>query len=215
MAEPIAASKSRRPTPRWILAAAVFLLLAGFVLFRVLVPHEPRAVDEPVVDLGRLQRIEGTLVWRDETNRTFTGWVTEQYGEGRPKSRTHVVDGRLDGLSEGWHPNGVLKIQEHFVAGVSEGLVTRWGPDGSKVSEGTSRAGQFEGIFRRWHSNGVLAEELEMAGGQAHGLSRSWHPSGSPKAEVRLEHGKVLEQKFWPDGAPARLAAVPAGGGQP
>lgn len=216
MAAPTASCpKSRRPTPRQLLAVTVCFLLAGLVLVRMFLPGAPAVVEEPIVDLGKLQRIDGVLVWRDATNRAFTGWVTEQYGEARPKSRSHVVAGRLDGLSEGWHANGAPSIQEHFVAGLSEGLVTRWAQDGSKLSEGNSRAGRFEGVFRRWHSNGVLAEELEMAGGEPHGLSRSWHPSGSPKAEVRLNRGKVVERKFWPDGTSARLTAMSAGEGQP
>jgi hypothetical protein len=193
------------------LAAVVSVVVIGR---RPAVPPQ-EATPEVVVDLGRLQRLEGLLVWADSTQRVFSGWATEHYAEGRPKSRTHVVDGRIDGLSEGWHPNGALKIQENFAAGVSEGLVTRWNPDGSKLSEGISRAGRFEGIFRRWHPNGALAEQLEMVGGQAHGLSRAWHPDGSPKAEARLERGTVVEQKFWRAGEAGPLAAHVAGKGHP
>ena len=217
MADPtITANRSSRS---WVLSGVAVLAVVVVVVVVVAVlriggrPATP--VQEVVVDLGRLTRADGMLFWGDATRRPFSGWAVEDYGEGRPRSRTHVVDGRLDGLCEGWHPNGVLKIQEHFVAGVSEGLVTRWNPDGSKLSEGTSRAGKFEGIFRRWHANGALAEQLEMAGGQPHGLSRAWHPDGSPKAEARLDRGKVVEQKFWPADGAGQLAVHPAGKDQP
>lgn len=177
------------------------------VLSLVLLTSRPRPV-EPVVPLSELQRVDGVLALRGDTNRVFSGWVTEQYGDGAPKSRSHVVRGRLDGVSEGWSSGGVLQIREHFVAGVSEGLVTKWHPDGSKLSEGTSRNGKFDGLFRRWHTNGVLAEEQQLAAGKGHGVARAWFPSGSLKAEARLERGQLRGQQHWKDGEQPALAAT-------
>ena len=36
-----------------------------------------------------------------------------------------------------------------------------------------------------------------MVNGLADGQARSWHQDGSQKAQVTLEMGKVIEQKFW------------------
>jgi antitoxin component YwqK of YwqJK toxin-antitoxin module len=47
-----------------------------------------------------------------------------------------------------------------------------------------------------------LAQEIQMVTGKPDGLSRAWHTNGQLKAEARLDHGKVLSQKFWnPDGS--------------
>jgi antitoxin component YwqK of YwqJK toxin-antitoxin module len=154
----------------------------------------------PERPLSDLIKVEGRFLLRGDTNQTFTGWVTEQYASGVRRSRSQVADGRLHGVSEGWHTNGVRQVTEHFVAGESEGLVTKWHLDGTKAAEGTSRAGKYEGAFRRWHTNGVLAEELNLVAGEPHGVARSWFPSGSPKAEATLEHGRVVKQQFWKDG---------------
>ncbi len=195
------ASRSRRALP-WVGLAGLALLALALFLPR------PRPVppDEPEAPRSELQRVDGVLVWKNDTNRVFSGWMTEHYDDGTPKSRSRVVAGRLDGVSEGWNSKGVLQIREHFVAGVSEGLVTKWHHDGSKLSEGISKAGKFEGLFRRWHTNGVLAEELDLVEGQPHGRSRAWYPSGSLKAEVRLERGQVRENRHWKDGEQPALA---------
>ena len=91
------------------------------------------------------------------TNGYFTGWVTEQYPTGLLKSRSSVTNGLLEGLSEGWHTNGVKQVEEHYRAGVSHGLRVKWDENGQVVSEATVVGGKIEGVFRRWHSNGVLA----------------------------------------------------------
>lgn len=202
-----------KPGFRWrILLLAAVTVVAGWALFRAV---RPRPVAEPELALADLVRMEGRLVFRNDTNRVFTGWVTEHYASGTPRSRSHVVDGRLEGLSEGWHTNGVLQVREPFVNGLSEGVVTKWHADGTKQSEGTAKAGKFEGNFRRWHTNGVLAEELILVSGQPHGLARSWFPSGSLKAEVMLEQGQVVKQQFWKDGEQPALAAAEPNGTQP
>jgi antitoxin component YwqK of YwqJK toxin-antitoxin module len=167
----------------------------------------------PEKPLAELIKVEGRFVLRNETNQPFTGWVTERYASGGLRSRTAVADGRLHGVSEGWHTNGVRQVEEHFEGGVSEGLVRKWHANGAKLSEGTARAGKFEGKFRRWHENGQLAEELVLRTGQPEGVARSWFPSGSLKAEVTLKSGQVLTQKFWQDGEQVAEPVLAEAGG--
>ena len=143
----------------------------------------------------------------------FDGWMLERYPDSGLKSRSRVVGGRLEGVSEGWHTNGVRQVEEHFEGGVSEGLVRKWHGNGVKLSEGTARAGKFEGVFRRWHPNGVLAEEVNLVAGEPEGVARSWFPSGSLKAEVTLKSGQVLTQKFWQDGEQVAEPVLAEAGG--
>lgn len=185
------------------LAAALGVVALMVVLLR---PTRPAvesplpAQNEVVLPSSELIRINARLVRRDATNEPFTGWMTEAYPDGSPKSRSQISNGVLHGHSEGFHTNGVLQIRESFDHGVSEGPVMKWYPDGVHLSEGTARQGRLEGTFRRWHPNGQLAEEMVLVGGIPDGLSRAWFPSGSLKAEVELSHGKVVKQQFWEDG---------------
>ncbi len=172
----------------------------------------PKPVEEMTMPVVELERVEGRLMVRGQTNRPYTGWMTEHDANGILKSRSHVVDGVLDGLSEGWYTNGVVQVREYFVAGVADGLVTRWHANGSKLSEGTARQGRLEGVFRRWHDNGKLAEEVNLRSGVAHGISKAWFPSGNQKAEVQLEDGKVVQKQFWEDGGHPGIASATNGG---
>lgn len=175
-------------------------------------PKTPVPAKEwPVVRTSEVELKEGRLM-RKGTAEIFSGWLTESYRSGGLRSRSFVSNGVLEGLSEGWHTNGVLQVSEHFVGGRSEGTVTKWDADGHRASEATTRAGLMEGRFQRWHTNGTLAEEMEMRQGQPHGLARSWYPSGSLKAEARLEDGNVVSQRYWDDVVPAsKMAGSNAG----
>lgn len=171
-----------------------------------------RPQPEPAtLPLSELVRLDGRLMLRSATNQPFTGWLTEHYAEGSLKSRSRSDNGWLEGVSEGWHTNGVLQVREHFVAGMAEGPVTKWHANGAKLSEGLAQNGKLEGMFRRWHDNGVLAEEVSLRNGRPDGHSRSWFPSGCLKAEVTLENGTVIQQRFWNDGdrPPSTVAASP------
>ncbi|MGE3309429.1 MAG: toxin-antitoxin system YwqK family antitoxin [Limisphaerales bacterium] len=192
--------RRRRPLA-WFLALVILVGSAAVLTYLRRESPVPPAPPEPLlVDASRLVRLNGRLVYREDTNQVFAGWITESYPDGTLKSRSEVSDGALNGLSEGFHTNGVLQVREHFVDGVSEGLIQKWHADGTRLSEGTARQGQLEGTFRRWHPNGVLAEEIILRGGQPEGASRAWFPSGAQKAEVELRDGAVVRQTFWNDG---------------
>jgi hypothetical protein len=177
---------------RTLLAFAVvgLLLLCGFWFSPAKVPEAPRA--ELVLQQGRL--------FHPGQTAPFTGRMTELYPSGAKKSRSMVVNGLLHGISEGWHTNGQLAVREHFQAGISHGWRTKWFAGGAKMSEANIVNGQLQGTFRRWHENGVLAEQIEMRHGNVEGLARAYYPSGFLKAQARMQEGKLMEQRFWPDG---------------
>jgi antitoxin component YwqK of YwqJK toxin-antitoxin module len=126
----------------------------------------------------------------------FTGALVEYYENGKMKSRSRVSNGVLEGLSEGWHTNGVLQVSEHFTQGVSDGPRVKYHENGKKLSEANVVSGKINGSYQRWHDNGTLAERLYFIDGVATGEAASYFPDGSVKARVRLEHGKVVEQRF-------------------
>lgn len=196
----------------WLLGLLAFGAIAALVFYsRRDAPPRPATPEPEPIDASRLIRLDGRLVLRDNTNQPFSGWMTEHYPDGTPKSRSEIFQGVLNGVSEGFYTNGTLQVREHFVSGIGEGPVLKWHPDGARLSEGIAHQGQLEGVFRRWHTNGVLAEEITLKAGQPHGPSRAWFPSGSLKAEVELNEGKVVTQTFWKDGEkpPSPPASTP------
>lgn len=146
-----------------------------------------------------LQLRDGKLYLTNQT-AAFHGVMVERYPDGKTKSRSEIIDGLMDGVSEGYFTNGQMQVRELFRGGVSHGLRTKWHENGQKASEATVVQGKIDGTFQRWHEDGKLAEQIEMKEGNPHGTSRAWFPSGSLKAQARLENGNVLEQKFYKDG---------------
>lgn len=208
--DPLDASgrSSDRPWSLWLLLGGIVLMaVVGVFAWRGSpVPKEPAS--ELVV---RLTQRDGRL-YSPESTEPFTGWMVDYFPDSTLKSRSWVSMGLLDGVSEGWHTNGVLQVREQFARGVGEGPVTKWYSDGVKQSEGTARHGTLEGLFRRWHTNGTPSEEVTLVGGKPEGLSRSWYPSGKLKAEVTLHAGQVVSKQYWKDGEGPEMVLTKSGG---
>lgn len=200
----------RRPLAwTWTAAALLVLLVVTTVVFRSRPPAEPAL---PEITRSELVERDGRLHRPGET-QPFSGWLVERYPDGRHRSRSRLVDGVLQGVSEGWHPDGTLQIREYYAAGVCEGLRTRWHTNGVVMSQTIFVAGRPEGVFRRWHPNGVLAEQIEFRDGKEHGTSLALYPSGHLRALARVNAGELVTNEFWPDGvrepAPGLAAIAP------
>lgn len=163
----------------------------------------------PLATIEELQKEDDGLHLKS-TGELFKGYLVEYYpatktnqldqvedGVSQLKSRSLIRGGKLNGLSEGWYSDGQQQVSEIFVEGKSHGVRVKWHRNGQKAAEDAIVNGELNGPCRKWHDNGQLAEEMAMVDGQADGQARSWHPDGSQKAEVTLEMGKVVEQKFW------------------
>jgi len=159
----------------------------------------------PEVNL-RFVALTNGLMYRIGQSWPLTGVVLERYSSGQIKSRSGVVNGRLEGLSEGWHTNSVRQVGEPFRAGKSHGLRRKWYASGRLLSTAEIVAGQLHGVFRQWHENGRMAEEIPMRHGQPHGVSRAWFPDGALKARACLVAGNVQEQEYFEDNG-MRLAS--------
>lgn len=136
------------------------------------------------------------LYFNGESN-LFSGSVIERYETGILKSRSGVSNGLPHGVSEGWFTNGQLQITERYVAGIAQGERTKFYPNGRRLSRVAILDGQVHGIFQQWHSNGTLAVAANFDHGTPNGLSEAWFPDGSPKSRVMMDHGRIVEQKFW------------------
>jgi antitoxin component YwqK of YwqJK toxin-antitoxin module len=205
--------RSKRPRRLGILFALI--LLAAVVALAIHLhdggkPNGSMASDSSAtssvpgeVAFTNLVRVNDRLHLPDRPT-AFTGIAVEHYPDGTLRSRTAVVDGVVDGRSEGWHPNGQLQISEHFATGLSHGVRTKWYASGAKLSEARFVKGKLHGPFRRWHENGQLSEKIDYLEGEPDGVSRAWFPSGRLKARVVLQSGQPIEQQFWSDAGETR-----------
>lgn len=193
---------------RWVRLCVIAACLSGLALLGLL--FFQRLHLRPV-ELSRheLELREGRL-YRTGESRPFDGFLVERYPDGALLSRSAIVNGQLEGPSEGWYTNGQLQIRETYRQGLADGLRIKWYPEGTTQSVAHLVRGQYHGLYQRWHENGRLAEEVVFENGQPHGVARAYYPSGHLKAEVRLEHGQILDRRFFPDPAAPDTTVVPA-----
>lgn len=187
-----------------VLAMAVVTLGAWWGL------RSPVSPMPPALGLNDLVRMDGRLVLRSATNQPFTGWLVEPHADGTLKSRSQIVRGILNGISEGWYTNGQMQVREHFTEGVANGVRVKWHANGATQSVATIVQGKVQGRFLRWFEDGTLSEDVPMRDGQPEGVSRAYYPSGFVKAEVRLQAGQIVEQRFWKDGEVPALSSQSA-----
>ncbi|MCC5808382.1 MAG: toxin-antitoxin system YwqK family antitoxin [Opitutales bacterium] len=198
---PCSASPTRRK--RFLVAcAALPVLAAAAVALYFLFISGPQATETPRTERARaeLAQVDGRIA-AAESGEAFSGTMVSNYPDGTVRSRSEVVEGRLHGVSEGWHPDGTLETREHFREGVSHGVRERWHPNGQIASRAEIRDGRLHGVFRRWHENGNPAQIIHMQDGVAHGLSLGYFPSGYLQARVELDNGDVVRQEYWEDGS--------------
>lgn len=143
-----------------------------------------------------------TVTWRrsvpvqpQQTERKETFYAT---GELRSSSR--VLDGLLNGLSEGWYTNGQLQVSEYYSNGISNGLRTKWYENGRKKSEADIVNGKLHGFYKQWAKTGELVTVARFEEDVPHGESMTFYPSGFLKVKVIMDHGKQIEMKTWDDG---------------
>lgn len=168
----------------------------------------PAAHLSPEVHITNLLRDARGWGWVGRTN-LFTGWLIDTYAGGELKSRSSVSNGVLQGLSLGWHTNGMLQVEETYRTGVSHGLRSKWYPDGHLLSEAPIEEGRLQGVFQRWDEQGLLIEEIEMRMSQPDGLARSYHSDGSIQTEARMRSGQLVKKQSWEPGEMIRPTLAP------
>src|SRR4051812_36454195 len=86
-----------------------------------------RNARKPLIEVERTALIskQGKLYLKN-SDLSFSGVMLDHYPTGQIQSRSILVAGVLDGLSQGYYTNGQLQVEEHFKAGTSHGLRTKW-----------------------------------------------------------------------------------------
>jgi len=117
------------------------------------------------------------VYWKDVIN-TYTGSVTLDPEEGEElRYEWYYKDGKQDGISKGWYPNGQMKSEWNYKNGIKDGLWKCWWPNGNKNGEWTYKNGQLVYEDISWHLNG----QRESLGVYIEGrrvVYKSWNSSG-------------------------------------
>lgn len=117
-------------------------------------------------------------------------WYISRYSEDEEMKEWKEVKMKiltsLNGLQEGWYPNGQKASNDNFLAGKRDGLQEGWHLNGQKAYADNFLVGKKEGLQEGWHPNGNPAYIENYKNGQKIGQCQAWD-----------EKGKIIENKTY------------------
>ncbi len=133
-----------------------------------------------------LERVNGILYFG---SAPFSGYVVETYSNGQLKSKVGWLNGKRDGLSELWHPDGSKRERREYSENRKTGNHLGWYEDGTLKFDLNLKDGAYHGLCRQWYSNGQLATELNFVEGEEVGSQRSWNYQGELQGNYVVRRG--------------------------
>ncbi len=97
--------------------------------------------------------------------------VEKWYDDGQMMERRCYVEGRRNGLHEGWWPNGVKRFEYQYKDDVYEGEVVEWYENGQMYRRMQYKDGHEHGMQQMWKADGRLLANYEMKNGRKYGLA--------------------------------------------
>ncbi len=99
--------------------------------------------------------------------------------------------------------DGRLRVAGAFAQGRKTGTFIFWSNRGARIAvipyEDDARTGTVALWYLSPGANREQGRKLEAPynGDKLHGIKRSWHPNGARRAELRYEHGVLIEAHAW------------------
>ena len=121
------------------------------ILFTPMI-YAQQIVDVSDTELKIAKNVE--IIYQD--NQIFSGVVTEQYVNGKPKLFKTVKNVLADGPWQEWYQNGNLKFDANWKEGKGHGLWKYFHENGQVRQEEFYNMDKPIGIFRSYYINGQL-----------------------------------------------------------
>ena len=118
------------------------------------------------------------VYWKDIIDNDNGGaTLNSDEGEGL-RYEWYYKNGKKDGTSRGWYPNGQLKHKVHWKDGKAEGLSIEWHENGQKRWEATHKNGKENGLRTEWYENGQKRVEGIYKDDEVDGVMTFWYKDG-------------------------------------
>lgn len=103
--------------------------------------------------------------------KAYTGIIEEYNDSGTLISEIKLVNGKKEGLSKFYWPDGKLKCEANYQNGIYHGSVTRYFENGNLFSSFNYDQGQESGKQQIWKSDGRIKVNYEVINGRKYGLT--------------------------------------------
>jgi antitoxin component YwqK of YwqJK toxin-antitoxin module len=131
------------------------------------------------VDVSKTQKItnNGVEITTFE-EKPLTGFLTEKYPNGKPKSWISMKDGIANGQWQEWLENGNLRYNAYWKDGKGHGLWQYFHENGKLKYEESYIMDIPNGISRQYYDNGQLKSDFFWLEGKKQGVWTSYSETG-------------------------------------
>jgi len=134
---------------------------------------------QTAVDISKTQKAtkNGVEITTFE-GKPFTGYLTETYPNGKPKTWITVKEGIANGQWQEWFENGKLKYNAYWKEGKGHGLWLYFHENGNLRYEESYIMDIPNGISRQYYDNGQLKADFFWLQGKKQGVWTSYSETG-------------------------------------
>lgn len=124
-------------------------------------------------------------------DKLFSGVLTEDYLNGKRKSRTEYYKGNKYGKEFKWYSSGKLYTERYYINGMKNGMHTGYWENGNKKFEYNFTDGSYDGSFKEWYEEGNIAVWLNYKNGIEDGSQKGWRDNGKLYINYVVKNGKA------------------------
>ena len=154
---------------------------------------------EPMGKLTHKRMYGMIMLYVDENDEPYTGWVKKEWESGQTKELGYLEDGQKQGTWMEWHAKGVKKSEIHWVNDLMMGSFAVWHPNGRIKVRGQTKDGEVNGKWEHFYSNGKLERNSQNRIGKLVSL-KVWLPDGQPCPHSQVEKGNGIWNMYEEDG---------------
>lgn len=126
-----------------------------------------------------------------------SGYVMSYYPGGVIAQKFGVVNGKKEGESITFFPDGQKKFSESYRDNRLHGEVCRWVQENGyqQVAQLRYEKGKLQGEQRKWYTTGELHKLMQMEMGKEEGLQQAFRKNGALYANYEAKNGRVFGMK--------------------
>ena len=128
--------------------------------------------------------------YRKSDAKPFVGKVQESAPTGQLLREVAFKDGRRDGLSVEWYPNGTKKAESNYRADILHGEAREWFPNGKQQTVIHWANGELDGVGKAWQPDGKQQSEVKFKASKQHGIQIEWYKTGKKAFQIEFFEGK-------------------------
>ena len=153
----------------------------------------------PIEKLSRKRMYGMIMLFVDENDNPYTGWVKKEWENGLIKELGYLEDGQRQGNWMTWHANEVKESEIHWANDLMVGSFEVWHENGRVHAIGQTKDGEVDGEWKNYYSTGQLAEIARNRVGHLVRI-KVWLPDGQACPHSQVENGNGAYNLYEEDG---------------